>query len=130
MGFGAAVSAGFANYVNFSGRAPRSEYWYWVLFTIIVSIVASAIDSFVFGTGGMTGQIGIVDSLATLALLLPSISVGVRRLHDLDRSGWWLLLVFIPLIGGIVLIVWFCMRGTAGSNRFGAPMMSPAMARM
>ena len=119
MGFGEAISTGFSNYVNFSGRAVRSEYWYWALFTIIGGIVAGVVDRVVFGGGALAGGLGIIGVLFNLAILLPSIAVGVRRLHDLDRSGWWLLLLFIPLIGAIILIVWFCMRGTPGPNRFG-----------
>ena len=129
MGFGEAISSGFANYVNFSGRAVRSEYWYWALFTIVGGLVASIVDTVAFGTGPMNGGVGIFGALFNLAVLLPSIAVSVRRLHDLDKSGWWLLLFFIPLVGAIILIVWFCRRGTPGSNRFGdAPLMAtPAM---
>jgi uncharacterized membrane protein YhaH (DUF805 family) len=111
MNFTQAISSGFSNYVNFAGRAIRSEYWYWVLFVLLGSIAARIIDA-VLG-------IGLFNSIFGLAVLLPSIAVGVRRLHDLDRSGWWLLLDLIPLIGWIVLIVWFCGRGTPGANRFG-----------
>jgi uncharacterized membrane protein YhaH (DUF805 family) len=112
MNFTQAISSGFSNYVNFAGRAIRSEYWYWVLFVLIATIVTSIID-LVLG-------ITLFEPIFSLAVLLPSIAVGVRRLHDLDRSGWWLLLGFIPLIGAIVLIVWFCGRGTPGANRPGS----------
>jgi uncharacterized membrane protein YhaH (DUF805 family) len=111
MNFVQAITSGFSNYVNFSGRALRSEYWYWVLFAIIGAIVAEIIDHIL--------GIVAVYPLFGLAILLPGIAVGVRRLHDLDRSGWWLLLSFIPLVGAIILIVWFCGSGTAGANRFG-----------
>jgi uncharacterized membrane protein YhaH (DUF805 family) len=111
MNFTQAISSGFSNYVTFAGRAIRSEYWYWTLFFFIGSIVAGIIDA-VLG-------IRVFDTIFGLAVLLPSIAVGVRRLHDLDRSGWWLLLGFIPLIGAIVLLIWFCSRGTVGANRFG-----------
>jgi uncharacterized membrane protein YhaH (DUF805 family) len=111
MSFVEAIQSGFSNYVNFSGRAVRSEYWYWVLFAIIGAIVAEIID-YILG-------ITAVYPLFGLAIFLPGIAVGVRRLHDLDRSGWWLLLSLIPLVGGIILIVWFCSRGTIGPNRFG-----------
>jgi len=116
MNFTQAVSSGFSNYVNFAGRATRSEYWYWVLFVIVASIVASITDV-VLG-------IRLFKPIFGLAVLLPSIAVGIRRLHDLDRCGWWLLLNFIPLIGAIVLIVWFCSRGTVGANRFGPDPLS------
>jgi uncharacterized membrane protein YhaH (DUF805 family) len=111
MGFGDAINAAFVNYVNFSARACRSEYWYWVLFVCVGSIVAVIIDRVI----GMR----LIDAIFGLATIIPSIAVAVRRLHDVDRTGWWLLIDFIPLIGWIVLIVWFCTAGTAGSNRFG-----------
>jgi uncharacterized membrane protein YhaH (DUF805 family) len=111
MNFTQAISSGFSNYVNFAGRSIRSEYWYWALFVVLGSIVARIIDAVI--------GIGLFNSIFGLAVLLPSIAVGVRRLHDLDRTGWWLLLDFIPVIGWIVLIVWFCGRGTVGANRFG-----------
>lgn len=111
MNFGQAITSGFSNYVKFSGRAIRSEYWYWVLFTILGSIVAGIID---FALG-----LSVISSLFALATILPSLAVAIRRLHDLDRTGWWVLLFLIPLIGAIILIIWFCSRGTVGPNRFG-----------
>jgi uncharacterized membrane protein YhaH (DUF805 family) len=115
MGFTEAISAGFSNYVNFSGRASRSEFWFWVLFSVLVQIVAQIIDGVVFGFGSMSP----ISSLASLALLLPGLSVSIRRLHDTDRSGWWVLLFLIPLIGAIILLIWYCSRGTPGPNRMG-----------
>jgi uncharacterized membrane protein YhaH (DUF805 family) len=121
MSFIDAIKSGFANYVNFSDRAIRSAYWYWVLFAIIGEIVAIIIDQIL--------GIVLVYPLFGLAVFLPGLGVGVRRLHDLDRSGWWLLVAFIPLVGAIILIVWFCTEGTRGPNRFGedplAGMASP-----
>ena len=116
MNFGQAISAGFSNYVKFSGRAIRSEYWYWVLFTVLGSIAAGIIDAVL----GMS----IIDGLFGLATILPSIAVAVRRLHDLDRSGWWILIGLIPIIGWIILIIWYCSRGTVGPNRFGPDPLS------
>jgi uncharacterized membrane protein YhaH (DUF805 family) len=115
MGFTEAISSGFRNYVNFSGRAVRSEYCYWTLFAFLALIVTIIIDAAVLG---QTERFPLT-SLLELALLLPWLAVSVRRLHDLDRSGWWILLSFIPLIGSIILLVWNCMRGTIGPNRFG-----------
>jgi uncharacterized membrane protein YhaH (DUF805 family) len=111
MNFVDSIKLGFSNYVNFTDRACRSEYWYWVLFAVIGAIVARAID-YVIGAP-------IVYTVFGLAVLIPNIAIGVRRLHDLDRSGWWLLLSLIPLVGAIILIVWFCGKGTDGPNRFG-----------
>ena len=111
MNFGEAIKSGFGNYVTFSGRAARSEFWYWTLFSALADLGGGIID----GALG-TGLIGVVISLA---LLLPGVAVSVRRLHDLDRTGWWALIAFTG-IGIILLIVWDCMKGTTGSNRFGA----------
>ena len=113
MGFDDAIKLGFANYVNFSGRACRSEYWYWVLFVIIGQFASGVIDSWIGGAF-------ILEGIFFLATILPTVSVGVRRLHDLDRSAWWILLDLVPLVGWIILLIWFCFKGTDGQNRFGA----------
>jgi uncharacterized membrane protein YhaH (DUF805 family) len=115
MNFADAVKSGFQNYVTFSSRAARSQYWYWALFCILVGIASVVIDAALFPRSYMRP----VNAIAELVLFLPTLALSIRRLHDLDRSGWWFLLIFIPLIGGIWLLVWFCMRGTVGPNRFG-----------
>ncbi|WFE51909.1 DUF805 domain-containing protein [Micromonospora sp. WMMD1155] len=118
MSFIDAVKSVLSKYVGFTGRARRSEYWWFALFTVLVSIVASILDG-ALGLdfeGSTTGLIGLV---ASLALLLPSLAVGVRRLHDTDRTGWWLLIALVPLVGFIVLIVFFVLDSTPGTNRFG-----------
>jgi len=114
MTFSEAISSGFRNYVGFSGRAARSEFWYWILFSVLVSIVATIID---FGV--LSSSASPLSSIWSLATFLPSLAMGVRRLHDTDRSGWWWLIAFIPLIGFVVLIVFWCFEGTRGPNRFG-----------
>jgi len=118
MNFQQAIQSGFSNYANFKGRAARSEFWYWQLFVALGGIVAEFLDLVfsydVFNVGGSP-----LSTLFWLATLIPNLAVMVRRLHDIDRSGWWLLLFLIPLIGTIVLIVWWCTRGTIGYNRFG-----------
>lgn len=114
MGFAQAVKSGFSQYVSFSGRARRSEYWYWVLFTIIVQLVFGIADAVLFDD-----ELGIFSALATIVLLLPGLSVSVRRLHDTNRSGWWLWIVLVPVIGAIALLVFTLMAGTVGENRFG-----------
>ncbi|WP_345880972.1 DUF805 domain-containing protein [Shewanella algae] len=98
-------------YADFTGRARRTEYWMFTLFYIIFSLVVSAID---YALG--TTVLGLIYSLG---LLLPSIAVAARRLHDTDRSGWWQLLAFIPIIGWIVLLVFYCQDSEVGDNRFG-----------
>jgi uncharacterized membrane protein YhaH (DUF805 family) len=117
MGFTDAIKTGFQKYIGFSGRAARSEYWYWVLFVLLLQIVAWLVDMTLFGfnTTGVN-PIGVIVSLATL---LPGLAVSVRRLHDIDRVGWWIFLALIPIVGAIVLIYWACLRGTVGANRFG-----------
>jgi uncharacterized membrane protein YhaH (DUF805 family) len=127
MGPVAAVKSCLSNYVTFSGRAPRSEFWFFTLFSILSGIVAAIIDN-ILGTAyqmplpnGTTlhAGYGYIYTLWALLLVLPSISVIVRRLHDCDRSGWWFWLYLIPIVGAIWLLVWFCMRGTQGDNRYG-----------
>jgi uncharacterized membrane protein YhaH (DUF805 family) len=131
VNFREAIKSGYSNYVNFEGRASRSEFWFFVLFYFIAFFVLGIADQLVFwllfevvveplaylGFGRFAGR--PLTELFVLATLLPSIAVVVRRLHDLDRSGWFILLNFVPFVGQIVLIVWYCGPGTKGPNRFG-----------
>ncbi len=114
MGFGEAVATCFSKYAVFRGRASRPEYWYWVLFAVLLTIAAAIVDIVAFNYDA-----GVVSTLISLALLLPGLAVLVRRLHDIDRTGWWILIGFLPVIGTIVLLVFACTRGTTGPNRFG-----------
>jgi uncharacterized membrane protein YhaH (DUF805 family) len=116
MGFGGAIKACFSKYATFKGRARRPEYWWFFLFYYLVLFGLSLVDAGITAAGGP----GVTSFLAILALFLPLLAVQVRRLHDTDRSGWFLLLSFIPLIGVIILIVFWCQRGTEGPNRFGS----------
>lgn len=100
-------------YAVFTGRARRTEYWMFVLFNFIVAVVLGIIDR-VIGTGGLLGAV------YGLAVLLPGIGVAIRRLHDTGRTGWWLLIGFVPLIGLIVLIVFMVMDSKPGDNEYGA----------
>jgi uncharacterized membrane protein YhaH (DUF805 family) len=113
MGFADAIATCFQKYVVFSGRARRPEYWYWVLFSFLLGILLVIIDLIVFGGSSL------FSTLVSLALFLPSLAVAIRRLHDIDRVGWWILIALVPLVGSIILIVMLCQRGTAGPNRFG-----------
>jgi uncharacterized membrane protein YhaH (DUF805 family) len=114
MNFVQAIKSGLSQYVTFSGRSLRSEFWYWILFCSLGSVVTIILDVTIFGYQG----IAPFTDLFNLALLLPSIAVGVRRLHDIDRTGWWVLLN-LTIIGFLLLIYWACQPGTAGPNRYG-----------
>lgn len=103
-------------YAVFSGRSQRSEYWFFVLFYLIIYIVLAVLDGLVFKSGS---QIGILSGVFSLAMIVPSLAVAARRLHDTDRSGWWQLLVLIPLIGVIVLIVFLAQDTKPGENKYG-----------
>jgi uncharacterized membrane protein YhaH (DUF805 family) len=104
-------------YAVFDGRARRKEFWMFMLFSTIISIVLLILDRLI-GTDYNNGRNGILSSLYSLAVLLPTIGVAIRRLHDTDRSGWWLLL-WLTCIGIIVLIVFWAIEGTAGDNKHG-----------
>jgi uncharacterized membrane protein YhaH (DUF805 family) len=117
-----AVRAVLSNYATFSGRAERSEFWWWTLAVIVVTFVAQVIDSAIMGPFVLFGAdpgSGPVSAVLGLALLLPNIAVAVRRLHDTDRSGWWILIILIPIVGFLVLVWFYIQPGTPGANRFG-----------
>jgi len=123
LNLGEAVSSVFSKYATFRGRAPRSEYWWWVLFTLLLNAATSFLDAGLFGTIGLVHYDGEptftpLTSLVGIALILPSLAVGARRFHDLDRSGWWLLLGLTG-IGALVIFFWFMVKGDEGPNRYG-----------
>jgi uncharacterized membrane protein YhaH (DUF805 family) len=105
-------------YAVFSGRSRRKEYWYYVLFVAIISIVLNIIDG-LLGTYDSSAGVGLLSTIFSLAVLIPSIAVSVRRLHDIDRTGWWVLIGLVPLIGWIVLLVFHVQDSTPGTNRYG-----------
>ena len=107
------------SYAVFSGRSRRSEYWYFGLFYLIFYVAAAVVDVMA-GSFERASGIGVCTAILALALLIPSISVTVRRLHDTGRSGWWVLIGFIPLVGAIILLVFLCQDSEPGANRFGA----------
>ena len=111
MGFSAAIRSGFRNYVRFSGRASRSELWFWMLFYVLVLIAGSVVDSLL--------GLSLIGGIASLVLFLPTISAQVRKLDDRDQSGWWWFIFFVPLVGSIVMLIWFALKGTRGDNRLG-----------
>lgn len=114
VSFGEAINRAIAqNYCNFSGRSSRSEYWWYVLFTAIISCGVSLIFS------GNQTTMSIISGIVNLVLLLPGLGLCVRRLHDTNRSGWWILIGFIPVVGWILLIVWFCQDSQRGPNQYG-----------
>ncbi len=106
-------------YAVFSGRARRKEYWYFALFNLLIHIGLSVIDS-VAGIRDPNYSLGLLGGIYALAILIPSLAVSVRRLHDTDRSGWWLLIGLVPIIGGIVLLIFMVLDSQPGENRFGA----------
>ena len=136
MGFRAAIGSCFRKYVGFQGRAPRSEFWWWELFTFLLNFVISFIFAFAAAFlisaskgSGAQGQaqdiatmVNLVGTLAklviSLGLFLPGLAVTIRRLHDTDHSGWWCLIP-LTVIGIIPFFIWMCSRGTPGANRFG-----------
>lgn len=118
MYFATAVRTCFNKYADFSGRARRSEYWWFALFAFGAGIVANTLDR-ILGTGFNDDTSGLITTVLQLALLLPSLAVGARRLHDTGRSGWLLLLAVIPILGWIILIVWFATDSKPGDNKHG-----------
>ena len=105
-------------YFVFSGRARRKEYWYFVLFNLIISIVLGIIDG-IIGTFSAETGIGLLGGIYSLAVLIPCISVSVRRLHDTGRTGWWLLIGLVPIIGAIVIIIFAVLDSQPDENQYG-----------
>ena len=106
-------------YVDFKGRARRSEYWYFSLFSVLISIVLGIIDMTVLGADPFAGESGMLGNLYSLAVLLPSLGVLVRRLHDVGKSGWFFLIILIPVIGFIWLLILLFRDSQQGENKWG-----------
>jgi uncharacterized membrane protein YhaH (DUF805 family) len=118
MSFQDAIRTCLRKYVDFTGRARRSEYWFFFLFTAIAGLVGAILDA-IFGLrSGVYSGTGPIEGLIHLALLLPSLAVGARRLHDTGRSGWWLLIGLIPVVGWIILLVFF-VQDSEPDNKYG-----------
>lgn len=111
-----ALKDGFARYVDFKSRSTRSQFWWWVLWCFLIGFTAGLVDS----TLG-TVDTGPVSRLTSLVTLIPSIALAIRRLHDIGRSGWWLLIGLIPFVGWIVLIVFHCTKTQETANQWGVP---------
>lgn len=106
------------NYAVFSGRSRRKEYWYFTLFNLLITMALAVADTLTGTFSAATGM-GLLGGIYTLGVVLPSIAVLIRRLHDTDRSGWWIWIGLIPLVGTIVLLVFLVSDGTPETNRFG-----------
>lgn len=102
---------------KFDGRASRSEFWWFWLFCILCCVLAGFLDVILIGSGFYTLE--VLSTALSIGLFVPELAVAARRLHDLNKSAWWLLLLLIPLIGFVILVIWWCMKGTQGPNRFG-----------
>lgn len=115
--FGEAVKRALTvNYCNFDGRSSRSEYWWYVLFTFLLGFCINLV-LMILGVG--SNVIQVVQGIVSVALLLPGLGLCVRRLHDIGKCGWWVLLVLIPLVGAIILIVWYCKESDPMPNQYG-----------
>lgn len=107
-----------AKYATFRGRARRREYWRYILYYVIAFVTLVLVDMLT-GTFNMESQLGFLSGLFLLFMLIPSVAVAVRRLHDTERSGWWVLLALLPLIGQLVLLFFFIQEGDEGDNAYG-----------
>jgi uncharacterized membrane protein YhaH (DUF805 family) len=124
MTFGEAVRSVLSKYATFAGRASRAEFWRWVVVFVLLTLITRMIDGALFASSIHESFYGDdarrpLTSIIILALLLPNIALAVRRLHDIGRSGWWLLLMVIPFIGPLVLLYWYVQPSEDGPNQFG-----------
>lgn len=114
MTFQESIRTVLSKYATFTGRAGRPELWWWYLGVFVVASAASLLDGLFFGP-----DVSLIAGLVGLALVTPNIAVSVRRLHDTDRSGWWMLIGLVPVLGFLVLVWFYIQPGTEGANRFG-----------
>lgn len=112
-----AIRDGFDRYAEFGGRSSRAQFWYWTLFAFILAVIAAILDGHLFGVTDPTRN-GPLGTLVLLVMITPGLAVNIRRLHDIDKSGWWMLLT-LTIIGNFLLIYWFCQKGDNAINRFG-----------
>lgn len=123
VSFSRAVRMAFDSYCRFQGRSSRSEYWWWVLFVAILSFCIGIIEGIL---GFSMTAVRTTSGILSLVLFLPGLGLSVRRLHDIGKSGWWILLGFIPVVGAIILIIWFARNSEMTENHYGPV---PNMAR-
>lgn len=116
MSFFEAVAACLSKYADFKGRASRAEFWWFLLFLLLASAFVNQMTASFFGQSAAY----TVSSIFSLAMMIPTVSVAARRLHDMNHTGWWLLLSFL-VVGTVILLVWFMFSGTKDANRFGHP---------
>jgi uncharacterized membrane protein YhaH (DUF805 family) len=115
VSFGEAPQLFLKNYAKFTGRSSRGAFWWWILINLIVVVVLNFVDG---ALGTQPGQVGLLGGLWALATLVPGIALGMRRMHDIDKSGWWLLLGIVPLVG--LVLIWFAAQpGVRATNKFG-----------
>ena len=136
MGYTDAIKSGFIRYFDFATRSSRSEYWWWILFTLLVGVVLVIVNSIIFGPSTQQSDArgtyvhfggGVLVTIFEVAVFIPTIAIGCRRLHDIDKSGWLQLVAVIPIIGWGILLYWFVKPGEDGQNSFGVnPLVSGA----
>lgn len=112
MNFTQSIASGFSRYFDFRTRSSRPEYWWWTLFALLVSVAATVLDAVMFGGAA------VLDSISSVALLIPGIAVAARRLHDINRTAWWILIAF-TIIGILLLLYWYIQPGDRGDNKYG-----------
>ena len=119
MDIQSSIKTCFNKYATFSGRASRSEYWFFILFGILGGIVTLIIDVMILDYS-IESEYTPINLIFSLILIIPSIAVACRRLHDVNKSGWWQL-IWLTIIGGILLLIWYFKEGEKRKNRFGTP---------
>jgi len=119
MGFFGAIQSCVSKYATLSGRAPLSELWYWYMFQFLIMFILGVLVGFGYYGGPLPRNFLVLVGIFLLVTFLPTLAVSVRRFHDMDRTGWWILIELVPNIGFIVAFFWYMVPGTDGDNRFG-----------
>lgn len=119
MTFTQSISTCFSKYCTFTGRASRSEYWWWFVFTFIIGLIFGIPSGIKLAHSGAASGLPIISYIVAAILFLPNLGVSFRRLHDTGRSGWWWLISFIPVVGSIVLVIFYCLPSQPFTNQYG-----------